>query len=129
MKKLLILAMMATVLLTSGCYKTQFVNGATVPTAMPAPGYDEQLNHNVIFGLVNLTGPVRLNQVCPTGWARVDVKKGPIAIVIGIALSFIGASALYEPQNISVWCSNGKGAHLLLDKKGHVIKATPISKR
>lgn len=129
MKKLMTTCLLAGVLLTAGCYKTHIVNGSAAPASYPAPGYDDRLNHNVIAGLVNLSGPVRLKEVCPTGWARVDVQKGPISILIGMVLSSFGVSALYEPQNISVWCADGKGAHIWLDKRGHVINAIPVSQK
>lgn len=129
MKHSIAASLLAASLLVSGCYRTQIVNGNAVATPMPAPGYDQRFNHNLIAGLVNYSGPVELDSVCPGGWAKVEVQKNIISIAIDYVLSALTVGALYTPQNVSVWCTDGKGAHLFLDKNGKVLGSKIIGKR
>lgn len=56
----------------TGCFHEQIIVNPNYDTSKTVPDVDELQIH--IFGLVNLSGPVNLNQVCPNGADRVASK-------------------------------------------------------
>ena len=108
MKKSLIVLMLLTAAATTGCYRTQIINGEKA-NYTAAPGYDDRFNHNGIFRLVNFSGAHEVGQICPNGWARLENEKGILASVVDIVLTAIpGATVIYSPQNVSVYCKAEK---------------------
>lgn len=86
-------------LLLVGCFKHQYV--APNSSAQPSPSYSSW-HHHFVWGLINASGQVNLEQVCPQGIARIENE---MSFVNGLVTVFTGA--LYQPTTVEVYCNNG----------------------
>ncbi|MEM9487846.1 MAG: hypothetical protein AAGC55_01815 [Myxococcota bacterium] len=101
----------AAVLGSSGCYRTMITNGYNGPEA-PSVVYDNRWYHGLI-ALVDLTGPVDLNQVCPSGaWTRITLQTSFLNGLIGGLIPF------YTPQTATVFCATGAAYGVRLNSEG-----------
>jgi len=99
----------------TACYKVTY---STNNPSAPGPA-SEDLYHNVIFGLVELSDPVPLNQICPNGFAKVHNEMDIVSAAITLGLNVIGGlSWLYQPRMVQVWCAGGTGYNVYTDDEG-----------
>jgi len=112
--------LLSAALMLSGCYKIDYVRGAP---SSPVPSASEW-HHIGIIGLVEFSDPVALQNICPTGFARVHHEVSVANRLVTMALSFVGASALYQPSTISVYCNTGQAFDVELNEDGMAIAAT-----
>lgn len=65
-------ALAALAALIPGCYRVRFKMG----TAVPEPGAPQvRTHHSVALGLVQVSGPVKVADVCPSGVAAVEAEE------------------------------------------------------
>ncbi len=126
MKALTSLLMLASLTLT-GCYKITYHNGngaGAYPTS-------ETWHHGAVYGIVEITKPVQLNQVCPTGFAKVhneiSLVNGVAMYVVGSVTAMVGLPAgLWQPHTVSVWCNSGASYRLQVDDNDMVVAAEAL---
>ncbi len=82
------------------CYRHTYVN----PSATPGMVGYSSWHHHLIGGLVNLSGVVNLQAVCPTGVAEVHNRMG----VLNWLLTVI-TGGIYAPTTVEVICNGGGG--------------------
>ena len=101
--------------LLTGCYKVDYTNGAS------SGGYADTdvFHHRLLFGLVELGGPVRLDQICPNGFTKIHTETG---LVHGLIQYVVGAFVPvgYSPNSVQVWCEDGTAYNATLDEDGLV---------
>ncbi|NOY26471.1 MAG: hypothetical protein GXP62_11415 [Oligoflexia bacterium] len=113
-----------TALLSSGCYKIDYVAGPSNP--MPQ---STQWHHIGIFGLIEFSAPVRLDQICPNGFARVHNE---ISVVNGLAMLAVNAVTVgtlgwaYQPHTVQVYCSSGQAYNVQLNGDGLAMSAQRV---
>ncbi len=106
----------------SGCYKIDYVNG-------PKTGPEQTIwHHRVALGIVELPGPIKLNELCPTGFAAAHTE---ISFLNGLVTNVLGniipsGAALYNPSTVQVWCNSGAAYDATLDDEGMVVEAALI---
>lgn len=104
-------------LLLSGCYKIDYVRGvpsSSVPTS-------SSWHHIGIFGLVELSDPVPLNTICPTGFARVHHEVSIANSAVTYLLGTVGLNWAYQPSTISVYCNSGQAYDVEVDDSGMAV--------
>lgn len=111
--------------LVSACYTIHYVYE---PTRMPTPDR-EVWNNRVLWGMVEFDAPVRIDAICPNGFAEV---KTEISVLNGLAdwgVTFLVSSVtvgtlswvdVYSPSTISVWCADGTAYRGVLEEDGLV---------
>lgn len=102
-----------------GCFHSTFLNGGDGAGA-PSPMYTERWYHGAVLGLVDLSGPVGLDEVCPSGWTRIDTST---SFLNGIVEGLVGG--LYSPQTVTIYCKGGQAFDAVRDDKGMVVAAMP----
>ena len=85
-----------------GCMNHTYVNPSATPEAEAS--YSGSYHH-IIFGLIDLSKEVNLEQVCPNGVAKIENKQ---SFVNGLVTCITGN--IYSPTSVKVWCSAGGGA-------------------
>lgn len=111
-------------LLSTGCFKIDYVTG---PSA-PYPQTDEW-HHIGILGLVEFSEPVRLDTICPGGFARVHNEVSPLNLLASTALGLFTATAgfwVYQPHTVQVYCKSGQAYDVQLDGDGMATAATRL---
>lgn len=108
MKKLATL--LSAVLLSTGCYNIKIVNGK--PVGAPAPGYEEKLHFGVIAGIIELSGPYNLDQICPNGWAEAGSGLSIVSGVLHALIPFV------DFQSVNVSCVGGGAYRLQMNQDG-----------
>jgi hypothetical protein len=104
------LAALAAAVALAGCYTIRYERRAA-----PEPGAPrEQWHHGLLGGSIDLSGPVRLDQACPDGVARVESQTTFInwflqAVTTGGALVPLHAP-LWNPSTVRVTCARPTGA-------------------
>lgn len=91
---------LTTALGAGGCYRHTYVNPSATPGMI---GY-ASWHHHLIGGLINLSGVVNLQAVCPNGVAEVHNRMG----VLNWLLTLITAG-IYSPTTVEVVCNGGGG--------------------
>jgi hypothetical protein len=104
------LAALLSVAALAGCYTIRFERRATPEAGAPR----EQWHHGLVGGLIDASGPVRLDQACPEGVARVESRTSFInwfiqAVTTGGVLIPLHAP-LWSPSTVSVTCAVPTGA-------------------
>ncbi len=123
MKALTSFLLLASLTLT-GCYKITYHNGnggGAYPTS-------EQWHHGAIYGILEISKPVQLNQVCPSGFAKVHNE---ISLVNSVAMWVVGSvtatiglpAGLWQPHTVSVWCNSGASYRLQVNEQNMVVAA------
>lgn len=123
MKALSSILLLASLALT-GCYKISYHNG-NGGGGYPA---SEQWHHGAVYGIIEITKPVQLNQICPGGFAKVHNE---ISLVNGVAMWVVGSvtatfglpAGLWQPHTVSVWCNSGASYRLQVDDQDMVVAA------
>ncbi len=126
MKALSSILLLASLSLT-GCYKITYHNGnggGAYPTS-------EQWHHGAIYGILEISKPVQLNQVCPSGFAKVhneiSLGNGVAMYVFGSVTAMFGLPAgLWQPHTVSVWCNSGASYRLQVDDQNLVVAAETL---
>lgn len=117
MKKLILIAAFA-LFFAGGCFKTTVLNSQG---GAPSPLADGKWYHGVI-GLVDLSGPMDLNQVCSGGqWTRIELRMSFLNAIVSSILYNI-----YTPQTVTVYCGGGVAYDTLTDGQGKVIYAKAV---
>ena len=105
----------------NGCYKIDYVQGPSEPYATQS-----EWHHIGILGLVEFSDPVRLDQICPGGWAKVHNEISVLHGLVTVALGTVGLSWAYTPHTIEVYCASGQAFQVELDDQGLATSAMPI---
>lgn len=104
--KRLVLGLSAAVLcvgLASGCYHHKY----TMSDAQPEGSASYQSwHHHLVFGLVNLSDSVKLDEECPNGVAKIHDRH---TFVNGLIAQLTGN--IYHPTTVSVWCKSGSASN------------------
>lgn len=119
--KRLTLAVLALSLL-SGCFKTQYTYG---PKAKGDSDHEEW-RHRVAWGIIELSGPMDISNVCPDGeFSRIKTSNTLGNSIVGIVVrAVIGAGGIdwYSPSTIEVWCADGTAYRGTIDQDGTVLE-------
>lgn len=89
-------------LLLSGCASSTVRSGE--PPGKTAAGLNEKWHAAFLFGTVRGLERYDLAQVCPHGWAEIQVEPDPFTIAAGAMTLF-----LYSPSRITIVCARRPG--------------------
>lgn len=78
------IAMLA-LLVSSGCYTTTIRSG--LPPAAATVANKARWQHDLLLGIVELSGPHDLSKLCPQGWAEIETET---SFLNGLANLLIG---------------------------------------
>ncbi len=109
-----------TALLVGGCFSTRIIfdrDGQPVPNYL----YQNKSHHGLVNGLVELSAPIHLSALCPSGVAYVEQQT---SFINSLVSGFTGA--FYTPQAVSVHCLSGETSEAILDEKGEMIAYLPL---
>lgn len=97
-----------------GCYKINYLN-AGAPSGVPK---DTEMHLGLIYGLVELSEPVNVDEICPKTFRAAHTEVG----VVDWLVSLITGSIL-TPTTVEVYCGAGGNAayRLDLDAEGKVV--------
>ncbi|TNF23841.1 MAG: hypothetical protein EP329_26445 [Deltaproteobacteria bacterium] len=56
-------------------------------------------NHHIFWGLVDVSGPIDVDVVCPDGAAAIHTEVGPFGVVLGLV-----TGGIYVPTQTDVFC-------------------------
>ncbi len=98
MKRYELLLLAAVAMAANGCYSTTIKNGKPVGEA-PIEA-DNRWHHGFVGGTEEASGPYRLKQLCPEGWAEIETHTS-----FGNGLLDAVTFGLYNPQTIDVKCA------------------------
>ena len=107
-----VLVCVTVMLLSVGCFNTTVVMGSGSGTA-PIEAEDKSY-HSAVVGLVDFSGPIRLDKVCPSGVVRITQQT---SFVNGLVASLTN---MYTPQTFSVFCANKQAFEIHLDDRGQI---------
>jgi hypothetical protein len=93
------------VLLACGCHNFTVTNGGRAPAANAAQGYEDRLHSAILGDVVIIDKPVRLETLCPQGWAAIDRQ---ITAFDGL-VNMVGGG-VYQADNLTVHCAKGGAA-------------------
>jgi hypothetical protein len=113
-----IAALLLAITLAAGCYRTSVTvqgGGGTVPMA-----YDAKWHHGAVWGLVDISSPHNLNEICPGGTATIYTKTSFLNGLVQ-AITF----SLYNPQEVTITCSGGGGAAPAAAPEAAPLEAAP----
>jgi len=88
-------------LLGSGCYRARFI----VSDAKPGGAPIRQMHLNVLYGWVDLTGPLPIDQYCGGRAVTVDHQFG----VIDLLINYV-TTELVNPSTAEITCAKPKRA-------------------
>lgn len=108
-------------LITTGCYKIDYVGGP----AEPVPAHTEW-HHIGIFGLAEFSAPVQLSAICPQGFARVHNERSFLNGLTTWALGTVGLNWVYQPYTTTVYCRSGAAYNVELNADGLALSAEPV---
>jgi len=94
MKRLILLLCV----LLNGCFTTRLTFQRGAPARL-AEGWDGKLHHGAIYGLLELSDPVPIDEACPSGVAYAEQET---TFVDGVVQSL--AHNLYSPQSVWIYC-------------------------
>ncbi|MED5373130.1 MAG: hypothetical protein VX899_19080 [Myxococcota bacterium] len=115
MKKLLTAALAIAAL--TGCYKIDYTTGAK-SAANPT---EEIWRNRVVFGIIELDETLALNEVCPSGVAKIHTERD---IITGLITQVVGV--IYAPSMIHVYCVDGSAYRATMDGDAVVGLEAPI---
>ena len=84
--------------LVGGCFHTHVRSGASADYTPQT--HDGRWHNSVLWGLVEVSEPIDLQQTCPEGWAEMHTHT---TFVNGL-LDFL-TIGIYNPQTVTVQCS------------------------
>ena len=87
---------------TAACHRVRIIRGNG--GGVPSPTYFDTWYHNVILGLVDVSGPVDLNQVCGGGaWSEIFIRRSFINSIVWIV------GPIWTPTTVTIYCGGGPG--------------------
>jgi hypothetical protein len=89
--------------LLTGCYTTTLRSGRA-PAPAPTVEYDEKWHSGLVLGIAELSGPYKLNEACPQGWAEIRTETSFINGFVQLV-----TSGIYNPQTVTIVCAAGPG--------------------
>jgi hypothetical protein len=98
-------AAVLTAVALAGCYTIRYERHATPEAGAPR----EQWHHGVLGGLVDASGPVRLGEACPDGFAAVESQTtffnwlGQVLTTGGVLIPL--HAPIWEPATVRVVCA------------------------
>lgn len=98
----------------SGCYRLTLVNGAATTLQ---PEKTKVVRHGILGGVLELSDPLPLHEICPQGFASVQHK---INFVNGLLASL--TQNIYFGTTVFVQCKGGASYLLELNEDGNVSK-------
>ncbi|HJL44090.1 MAG TPA: Bor family protein [Myxococcales bacterium LLY-WYZ-16_1] len=99
MKRTILLLTLISLAPSTGCWRHSYRNPDVEPQAQPAL---KQWHHGMIFGLVDLTGPVDVQEVCGEGREVAEIKsKNSFLNLLVQSLTF----SIYSPTKDQVYCA------------------------
>jgi hypothetical protein len=105
-----LLALCAAAATLAGCYTIRYERRAAPEAGAPR----EQWHHGLVGGLIDASGPLVLDQICPDGWARVENEVTPFNWVGQFLTGFGGLwvlnANLWAPSTVRVTCARPTGA-------------------
>lgn len=105
--------LLALVIFAAGCFTTR-VNFTSPNAGTPSHIYNGNWHHGIVYGLVELSSPVPINEVCGSG--QVTFVEQKTSFLNGVAAMFTWN--LYTPQSMTVFCSGGSAAEVLFTEEG-----------
>ncbi len=124
MKKNLI-GIMLTLFCLTACYTTRVhINKDASP--VPNPKYDGgALNfgskHHNLIGLIELSDPVALHELCPDGAAYTEHGMSFVDMLVSGVLQ-----GFYNPMTVTVYCDAGGSAEVILNDDGNAVAYMPL---
>ncbi len=101
---------------TSACFRTQVILSRSAAQSTSQIDWESKWYHDAIYGLAEISGPVRLERVCPGGVAQVQQET---SFINGLVQWITGN--LYNPQEVTIYCLTGAAARVQLDDAGRAI--------
>jgi hypothetical protein len=93
--------LLATALLSSGCYKMTFTNGRP---AAAAPVVHDRWRSTTVLDVAEIDSPLPLSGLCKeTGWARIEQRRDALNWLVD---SFL-AGIVYESTHADLYCAEG----------------------
>lgn len=89
---------LAPALFACGCASTTLRSG--LPPGDSPPSHTEKWHAAFLFGLVEASGPYRLDRICPGGWSEVTLEPDPFTAIAGAITLFV-----YSPSRVTVVCA------------------------
>ena len=125
MKKNLI-GVLLTLFCLTACYTTRVhinKDASPVPHAKyNGAGFNfGSKHHNVISGLIELSDPVALNELCPDGAAYAEHSLSFVDMLVAGALQ-----SIYTPLTVTVYCDSGSSAEVILNDEGDAVAYLPL---
>lgn len=108
---LLIAMMLFAMLVTTGCFRTQFTYSDRAPSTVT-----EESQKFLLFGLVGPKKPYRADKLCPSGVAGVETYATFGNTCIGMCTLNI-----YVPRTVKVTCAAGGAHNFYLDNQDNVL--------
>ncbi len=99
-------------LFVGGCYRMAVLNGEPVPFIK-----DKKAPHHGIYSLVEISQVISLNEVCPSGFARIDEQ---VSFVNGLLSGL--TNGVYTPSTVFVQCKDGAAHFLERDGDGQGVR-------
>jgi hypothetical protein len=93
------LAMLLAATSLTGCFHIRYTNDTPVAAEPAQQGW----HHNVVFGLVEVSEPEKVDKACPNG---IGLVKSDQSFVAGL-VSLLTLN-LYTPTDVSTYCSAKK---------------------
>ena len=121
--------MLALISLTSGCttvigasaYETTITFNKEGTLGAPHNDWDEQRYSNALFGLIEVTHPIPLDELCPAGVSYIEQNQTDLDI-----LSQNFTLGFYVPITVSVFCNEQIGMEVDLDAQGRAVAIRPL---
>lgn len=113
--------MLLALLSTLGCYKIDYVTDTPVSGA-PTTSDEACWNHRVLWGIIEIEGPLELEEICAGGkFTKVHTEMDIITGLVNfLAASVVGG--LYSGNMIYVWCEDGTAYSGPLNGNGQVVE-------
>jgi hypothetical protein len=105
----------------AGCFSTNLTFQRGMHASV-ADGWEGKYHHGLVYGLVELSEPVALDKICPSGVASVHQETTFVNGLIG-ALS----ESIYDPQSVWVYCADGTATGAVLDSRGQVLALAQLA--
>jgi hypothetical protein len=120
MKRLTLLLVLALAFSLSGCFKTHIITDDQ--HGVPSRAVHDTWHHAAVLGLLDVSGPRELNQICPNGWVGIDVQTSFInSLATNIVNSALFGFRLWGAQTVTVRCKGGQAFNAAIDPDGHVL--------
>jgi hypothetical protein len=92
--------LLAAGLAAGACYPTTVRSGAPASPETVATHW----HHAFFFGLLDASGPYRLDELCPGGWSEVHSEMPPAAGLLRVV-----SLGLYAPAEVRIVCAAPQG--------------------